>query len=98
MTLILSVLPEAAKSRDPSMLSNSAEGCLATRMRAPSPNAPFTRAGKADTVHPPHAETYTVPSGPATTPYGYFSVASLCTTRRARRSTTASESPRFSAA
>src|ERR1700692_1726093 len=98
MTLTLSVLPDAAKRRDPSGLSNKAEGCLATRILLPSASVPPARPGKADTVHPPQADTYTVPLGPVTTPYGYRSVASRCTTRCAARSTTASESPRFSAA
>src|ERR1700680_1818891 len=98
MTFTLSVLPDATKSRAPSGLSSTADGCLATRILVPSPRVPFARGGRADTVHPFHADTYTVPSGAATTPYGYRSVAILCTTRRDAMSTTASESPRFSAA
>jgi hypothetical protein len=75
-TLIWSVLPDATKRREPSEVVRSADGCRPTLIRVPESSIPFAVAAKAETVHPPHAETNTDPSGVTATPYGYRSVGS----------------------
>src|SRR5690349_20238681 len=67
-TAILSVLPDATNRRLPSGLRVIADGCRPTRIRVPPSSVPFARGGNADTVQPFHAETYTSPSRPTTTP------------------------------
>src|SRR2546423_4207884 len=69
-TLMRSVLPDTAKSLDPSPLRRSAEGCRATLIFVSAANVPPDESGKADTVIPFHADTNTVPSGVTATPYG----------------------------
>ena len=63
-----SVLPEATKRRDPSALSTIAEGCRPTVHRPRLSRRPSLPFRKADTVVPPHAETYTSPAPDTTTP------------------------------
>src|SRR3954447_8305735 len=70
MTSIRSVPPDATKRREPSMLDSNADGCRATLIRVPVPSVPLVVAANAETVRPPHAETYTEPSGVTATPYG----------------------------
>jgi len=96
-TATRSVLPLAAKSRVPARFSSSVDGCRPTVIRPAAASRP-ARGTNTDTVLPPHADTYTVPSGPTATPYGYRSVAKRCATRPVAASITASESARFSAA
>src|SRR4051812_26754600 len=70
MASIRSVLPDAPKRVEPSICDSNADGCRATLIRVPVPSIPLVVAGNAETVRPPHAETYSVPSGVTATPYG----------------------------
>src|SRR5581483_1761838 len=65
------------------------DGCRETLMRL--------FPGKTETVCPPQADTKTRPVLSTTTAYGYLPVAYRCRIRCDAMSTSASESPRFSA-
>src|SRR5689334_8330204 len=69
-TATWSVLPDATNSRLPSRFNSSADGCRATGMRPESRSWPSGARVNAETVLPPHADTYTVPSASTTTSYG----------------------------